>query len=160
MTGKKTIILGIGNPLLTDDAVGLHMVRSLQARFGNEESFDFKENHSGGLELLDDLRGYKKAALIDCLQTPGYPAGTCLELTLNDLADTGLESFVTTHGLTLTTLIAFGRKLGFSLPEEYKIFGIVGYDCENFSEELSERLQETYEKNLAAVKKAIGTWKQ
>ena len=39
----RTLVLGLGNPLLTDDAVGLLVARALRSRLGNRSDVEVDE---------------------------------------------------------------------------------------------------------------------
>jgi hydrogenase maturation protease len=60
----KTLILGVGNLLLRDEGVGIHVVRALE-----EESLppgvDLLDGGTGGLHLLSWLEAYERIILID-----------------------------------------------------------------------------------------------
>ncbi len=55
----KTLVLGLGNPLLGDDAVGLRVAASLRGRLPPDVELD--EDYCGGLRLMERLAGYDRA---------------------------------------------------------------------------------------------------
>lgn len=70
---KKYLILGIGNFLLGDEGVGIHVVRELEKAHLPSE-VDLLDGGTGGLHLLGILQEYEKVILIDaCLDD--YPEG-------------------------------------------------------------------------------------
>ena len=111
----KTLILGLGNPILTDDGVGIHVVRALAAH-ALQPDLVFAEASVGGLRLLDTLTGYERAILVDAIQTPGSRPGQVYLLHPNDLR-ASLHSG-STHDLSLPGALALGRQLGLALPTD------------------------------------------
>ncbi|MBU1941107.1 MAG: hydrogenase maturation protease, partial [Candidatus Thermoplasmatota archaeon] len=63
----KTIILGVGNPILSDDGVGLHVIQQLKKCIKNPQ-IHLDEALTGGMNLLDLLIGYDKAIIIDAVK--------------------------------------------------------------------------------------------
>ncbi|MGB2852819.1 MAG: hydrogenase maturation protease, partial [Dehalococcoidia bacterium] len=66
----KTLVLGLGNPILSDDAVGLRVVEELEGRVDQQE-VKLVETTVAGLGLLDFLTGHDRAIIIDSIQTVG-----------------------------------------------------------------------------------------
>ena len=112
---SKTLILGLGNPILTDDGVGIHVVRAVAAR-GRCDGVTLAEVSVGGLRLLDTLTGYERVILVDAIQTPDGRPGQVYLLHLNDLR-ASLHSG-STHDLSLPGALTLGRQLGLVLPTD------------------------------------------
>jgi len=111
----KTLILGLGNPILTDDGVGIHIVRAV-ATHVQQAGLVFAEASVGGLRLLDTLTGYERVILVDAIQTTGGRPGQVYLLHPNDLR-ASLHSG-STHDLSLPGALALGRQLGLVLPAD------------------------------------------
>jgi Ni,Fe-hydrogenase maturation factor len=54
----KTLVLGLGNPILTDDGVGIHVVRAAAARCVSANGVTFTEASVGGLQLPSRSKTY------------------------------------------------------------------------------------------------------
>ena len=110
----KTLVLGLGNPILTDDGVGIQVVRAAAARYAPANGVTFAEASVGGLRLLDALTGYERVILVDAIQTRGGQPGNIYRLTASDLP-ASLHSG-STHDLSLPAALDLGRRLGMKLP--------------------------------------------
>jgi hydrogenase maturation protease len=128
----KTLILGMGNPLLCDDGVGLRVAAELKNRVDRPD-ITVTETGVAGLSLLDLLVGYDKAIIIDAIQTVGGKAGQIYRLDPKAF-DTAIHT-ASAHGIDFTTALEFGKKLGLSLPQQIVIFAIEASDVSTFSEE-------------------------
>ena len=118
---NKVLLLGLGNEMLTDDAVGLRVVRLLRDEFAHEDRCDVQETQEMGLALLDWIVGYREVILVDSIQTGKTPPGTLHELDAGSLQDlTGR----TPHFLGVGETLALGRQLGLPMPEHVKILAI------------------------------------
>ena len=111
----KTLILGLGNPILTDDGVGIHVVRAVAAHV-RQADLVIAEASVGGLRLLDTLTGHERVILVDAIQTPDGRAGQVYLLHPNDLR-ASLHSG-STHDLSLPGALALGHQLGLVLPTD------------------------------------------
>jgi len=134
----KTLILGMGNSLLSDDGVGLQVVTELKSRL-DQPDITILETGVAGLSLLDLLVGYDRAIIIDAIQTVGGKAGQIYRL--------GPEAFDTTrrtatsHDVDLTTALELGKRAGLATPQEIVIFAIEASDVSTFSEECTPEVR-------------------
>ena len=130
----KTLVLGLGNPILTDDGAGLAVAAKLKEMI-NREDVTVAQAELGGMNLLELFEGYDRAILIDAIVTPnGFP-GTIYKLSPQSL--TRCCNIESTHSLTFADSLEVGRKLGMKLPTEIIIFAIEANDVTTFSEECS-----------------------
>jgi hydrogenase maturation protease len=109
----RPLVLGLGNDIFGDDAVGLRVVESLGCRPGLGR-FDFEMADSGGLALLDLLAGYEKAFIIDCIPADGGNAGELLRLRQDELSCRPLT--LSSHYAGLPEVLALGERLSIPLP--------------------------------------------
>ncbi len=135
----KTLVLGLGNPILTDDGVGIHVIRQVAAwyRPAAGDSVTFAEASVGGLRLLEVITGYGRLILVDAIRTLGGVAGQCCQLGVNDLLSPLHAG--STHDLSFAGALAFGRGIGMALPTDDNIT-IVAVEVEDvltFSETLT-----------------------
>jgi hydrogenase maturation protease len=79
----KTLVLGLGHPIRTDDGVGIYVVRAAGARCGRND-VAFAEASAGGLQLLDFMAGYERLILVDAIQTRAGRPGDVYRLLSGD----------------------------------------------------------------------------
>lgn len=118
----KTVVLGLGNPIVTDDGVGIHVVREVASRLGDHghcPDLAFAQSCLGGLRLLDLMAGYGHAIIVDAIQTQGGNPGDIYQLQIGELQYTRHSG--STHDLSLSGALALGRALGMSLPPDEAI---------------------------------------
>ena len=105
---ERTLVLGLGNSILTDDAVGLLVAREVRRRIGS--AIEIAEASVAGFDLLEAFSGYDRVIVIDSIQTPGGSPGAIYRLYPEDLPAT--ERLTGAHEIDLATAIALGRRLG------------------------------------------------
>jgi len=134
----KTLILGLGNPLRCDDGVGNKVAQILGKEIDDSE-VTVIETNAVGLGLLDLLKDYQRAIIIDAIQTREGKPGQVHRLSLQDLGT--LHHLPTTHDVDLATAVELGTKLGLKLPREVTIFAIEVADIITFSEECTPQIE-------------------
>lgn len=155
----KTIIIGLGNPLLGDDGIGWRIAQQVEQRLASWMQASWRENLSleiapvevdclsvGGLSLMEHLIGYDHAILIDAITTSDAPQGTLFSFRVDDLPEQkpGAQStpnhLASVHDATLLTALQLGRHLGAHLPAQIDIVAIEACKVYDFSEELSAQV--------------------
>jgi len=142
----KTIILGVGNLILGDDGVGVHVANELKKHV-NSPDIPIGEAITGGMNLLDLLLGYDKAIIIDAVKSESSGMGEVRRIPLSNF--TTMHS-CNPHDVSLIEAIEMAKKLGEDrIPKEIVIIGIMMKEipCE-FGEKLSKEIE-------TAVPKAI-----
>jgi len=138
----KTLIVGLGSPILRDDAIGLRVAQAL-ADLLPADRFPVEEAGTSGLRLLLLLEGWERAVIIDAMRQPLDPhADLCLGR-LNRLSPAQLHSTLTlntSHEASLADTLELGRRMGMALPQEIAIFGIEVEDPFSFGEEMTPGL--------------------
>lgn len=133
----RTLILGVGSSILTDDAVGLFVARALRERLAGRDCFDVSLNEEAGFTLLEEAIGYDRLVVIDSILT-GREPGAIMRLGLDDLSRTIHSN--SPHGLNLATVIELGRRQGMDVPDKVIIYAVEAVDVLTFGEELSPEL--------------------
>lgn len=140
----RAVILGMGNPILSDDGVGVHMARALGEKL---PGVDVRTADMIGLHLLDLVAGYDAVLVIDAIQTGTKPPGTVEEVRQGERC---LHLF-SSHGFHFFEILQLGRDLGYPMPEAVGIAGIeIGNDCP-FGEGLSKGLLDRKEDILREI---------
>ena len=127
----KTLVLGLGNTILSDDGVGCRVAAVLKNRLKNQQ-VDVIEAGIAGLDFLDLLTGYDRAIIIDAIQTEDGIPGQIYRLEPDALA--GTRHSGTPHDVNLATALELGRKLNIPLPRQIILYAIEAEDVTSFSE--------------------------
>ena len=99
---KKTLILGIGNILMGDEGVGIHVVRYLEKHANHLQGVDFLDGGTGGFHLLEFFQKYDRVILVDAT-IDGQPPGTVNMLTPRFSSD--YPPTLTAHDIGLKDLL-------------------------------------------------------
>lgn len=133
---RTDVVVGLGNEIARDDGVGIAAARKLErllaTRGGDVEVVALPW---AGFALLDVLAGRRRAALVDCLATGTRPPGTVVRLDEHDFrGSVRLSSF---HDINFPTVLALGRRMGWTMPEEIAVWAVEGEVMDEFGEGLT-----------------------
>jgi hydrogenase maturation protease len=135
----KTLVVGVGNPILSDDGVGIHAARMLMGR--GIPDVRIEELPASGLELLDMVLDHDRVIIIDAIQTRGGTPGDHYLMEEEDFRRTVHGS--SPHGINIATALAMGRKVvPERMPKEVFFVAVEAEDLENVGERLTPRLAE------------------
>jgi hydrogenase maturation protease len=152
VTTLRTLVLGLGNPLLGDDAVGLEVAARVRERLQGAPGVDVEEEAAGGLRLMERMTGYDRVVLVDAAVTGGAP-GTVRLLTPDDLPT---RRTAAAHGIDLVRALALGHELGSPMPSEVRIVAIEAETVLEFRQGLTPAVAAAVEPAVAAVLEALG----
>ncbi|MBD3179255.1 MAG: hydrogenase maturation protease [Candidatus Latescibacteria bacterium] len=133
----NTVIIGLGNTILSDDGVGVYVARRLRRRLNG--SFSVLEAELAGLDLMEMMKDYQRAVIIDAINLEGEEPGTVFRLSNDDIRIT--PRLASCHDIDLGTAVALGERLGFDMPEEVIIFAVQGEDLLTLGEGCLEAVE-------------------
>jgi hydrogenase maturation protease len=116
----KTLVLGVGNLLLSDDGVGVHTIRRLQEVAQLPEEVQVLDGGTMGLDLLYYLEGVSHLLIVDAVETGGPPG------TLTRIAGEQVPAYLSLKMSPHVGLpdMLFAAKLRDLYPEEVVVWGV------------------------------------
>lgn len=141
----KTLVLGLGNDILSDDAVGLAVVQELREQVPETVRADFVDVCEMGLALLDVIVGYRELIIVDSIQTGKAEPGTLHEFGQDEIKTRRGGS---PHFLGVGETLELGKLLELPMPEAVRILAIEVDDPFTLGTELTPSV-------AAAVPKAV-----
>ena len=148
VVNKKTLILGLGNDILTDDGIGPRLVRDLAQKIVNPY-VHFDTAACGGLEIMEYIKDYKKVIFIDAIRTQNGEPGDVYYFIPSDFQETSHLSSL--HDVNFLTALALGNTLDLDLPIDLHIIAVEIVEDLEFSEEFTLPLKERYHRILEEV---------
>jgi hydrogenase maturation protease len=133
----KTLILGIGNPIVTDDSAGLKIAQRIKEI---RPELEVIEACSGAMGLFDYVIDYDKLIIIDSIKTTQGQPGTLYKMELDDLKPSLNQP--TSHGLDLASAFKLGAGLGYKMPQSVSIYAVEIKDNTHFSEMCTEEVSQ------------------
>jgi len=134
----KTLVLGLGNPILSDDGVGIKVAHEVANQF-NSPQVTVAETSAAGLSLLDSIVGYDKVIIIDAIQTKKGQAGQIYRMKSEDFSFA--KRFSSPHQINLVTALELGKMLHLAMPQKITIFAVEAKDIASFSEKCTPEVE-------------------
>jgi len=136
-SAAPTVIIGLGNDLLSDDGVGIRVLRALAER-AETRSAELHEAPIGGLGLLDHILGHERCIIVDAIATGTHPPGTLMQVPLTEGAAPAVLS--SSHQIDLLQVLALARMMGGDVPRSVTVYGIEAKDVTTFHEGCTEEV--------------------
>jgi hydrogenase maturation protease len=119
--GGKTLVLGAGNLLLSDDGVGIHAIRRLQEIADLPPQVEILDGGTLGMNLMHYLEGVAHLLIIDALEL-GAPPGTVTRLAGDDVP-AYFSVKMSPHQIGIPDMLA-AAKLRDLYPPEVVVWGV------------------------------------
>ena len=158
MPSVAVAVLGLGNPVLCDDAVGLHVAAEVE-RLLREDSIPgvtVLTSTRAGFDMINLLTGFTHALIIDCLELPEPIPGRIRLLDLNSLS--GSARLVGVHDISVADAFELAATLGIRMPGTIEIYAVEGGDTQTISEEMTPAVAAVVSPLARMVYARAGDW--
>ena len=132
----KTLLIGLGNPILGDDGVGWKVVGQVQNQLAPDAGVVVEYLSLGGISLMEHMIGYQRVILVDAFISDGT-IGSVFAYKLDEIPNYSAFHVSSAHDMTLQSAIELGKWMGAVLPDEIMVVGIATLRIVDFGEELS-----------------------
>ncbi len=149
---KDTVVIGLGNPLLSDEGIGVCLAEQLSQRQSEFPLVDFVDAGSAGLNLLHLIANRKKAVIIDCAKMGTQP-GTIRRFTPDDVQSVKKLNQYSLHEADILQVVKLSQQLG-ECPREIAFFGIEPESLQP-GRELSESLSAKINAFIEIIEKEL-----
>ncbi len=153
-----TLVVGLGNPILGDDAVGWRVADEVERRLealGGTLPVTIERLAVGGIALMERLVGWERAIIIDCCVAEGEP-GTVRVSPFAALGDRQHGHLDSAHDTSLGRALAAGRSIGASLPDDLIVVTIDAVPSERFDVALTAPVARAVDHAADAVMELLG----
>lgn len=119
----KTVVLGVGNTLLSDEGVGVHVIERLRRECADLESVEFLDGGTLSFTLAGPMAEAEQLIIIDAAELDSPPG------TLSLFRDAEMDSYLgrgkrrSVHEVSLIDLMAIAHLTG-DLPSRRALIGI------------------------------------
>jgi hydrogenase maturation protease len=135
----KTLVLGLGNSILSDDGVGIRVAQEVGKQL-NDPQVTVAETSEAGLRLLDSIVGYDKVIIVDAVQTEKGQVGQIYRMEPQDFSFA--KHLTSPHQINLATALELGKMLNLAMPQKITIFAVEAKDITTFSEKCTPEVEQ------------------
>jgi len=112
MVGIKTAILGFGNPVRSDDAIGVYVVNELQKKLSHREDISVFDMGTSAFETLFKLKGHQRIIIVDGVINSGEADGTLFHLPASEIhAQIQDDPMLFLHGMKWDQALSYAKKM-------------------------------------------------
>jgi len=154
----RTLVLGIGNEIVTDDGVGIHVARRVHELLSPalRDVVDVDEACTGGFDLVDYLAGYARAVIADAIKTEGGAPGAVYDFDADALRPTAHLAHV--HGVNLAGALAIADQLRLPVPREVRVVAVEADEIYAFGEKLTPAVAAAVDAAAERVLSILKEW--
>lgn len=154
MSGRPTVVIGLGNPLMADDGTGLALLQRLQDQWRFDPELRWLDGGTWGMNLLPEIEAAGRVLFLDAIQA-GEPPGTpaCLE---RDQLPRWLGVKLSPHQIDLKEVLALAELRG-TLPDQAVAVGVQPARVE-LGTDLSPAVQEGLDRAAALAVDILAGW--
>jgi len=133
----KTLVIGLGNPILGDDGVGWKVIEHLTQILDSRASIELDCLSTGGLSLMERMLGFERVIIIDSIETGQCPEGSVKAFPLAALENPRMGHSASTHDTSLMTALQTAQTMGMKVPSRVHVVAIEAKNVYDFSESLT-----------------------
>jgi hydrogenase maturation protease len=151
----KTLVVGLGNPILGDDGVGWQIASELQNVDTIPSDVTIECMAIGGISLMESLIGFDRAIIIDSIVTHQAPIGSVKFFKLGDLPNPSLGHMSSAHDTSLQDALQIGHALDAYLPNDITVVTVESQKVYYFSESLTPPVAEAVPEAINIIKQLL-----
>ena len=150
---KKKAVIGIGNPLRSDDGIGIVLLEKLrQQKKKLLPDLDLIDGGTGGMNLVHILEKYDKVLIVDAVDF-GVNPGDIKVFNILDVKSDKIPVAFSTHEDDLLKIIKLSKELK-KCPDNIIIFGIQPKNV-SFGQKITEEINRSIEFIFKELEKEI-----
>ncbi len=149
-----TVVIGLGNPLMGDDGLGLAALARLREAWHVPPDVELVDGGTWGMSLLPSIEGAERLLLIDAINTGAEPGSEVL--IPRERLPRYLATKISPHQVDLADVLALAELRG-TLPEHTVAIGLQPERVE-FANELSDVLYCRLNDLVGLVVRQLAAW--
>lgn len=143
----KTAIMGFGNPVRSDDAVGIYVIEQLREKLPKTEDISIFDMGTSAFEVLFGLKGHGKIILVDGVLNSNEPVGTLFKLPVEQVMKAPQDDpLVFLHGMKWDQALSYTKKiLQKEYPDDIQVY-LVAIENTKLEVDMSDAVKEAGDK--------------
>ncbi|MDB2343035.1 hydrogenase maturation protease [Flavobacteriaceae bacterium] len=143
----KTAIMGFGNPVRSDDGIGMYVIEKLQKTIGQNDDISIFDMGTAAFEVLFGLKGHSKILMVDAVINTNEPVGTLFKVPAEEVLRTPQDDpMVFLHGMKWDQALSYAKKiLGDEYPEDIQVY-LIAVENTKLETEISDAVKKAGDK--------------
>ena len=143
----KTAIMGFGNPVRSDDGIGMYVIEQLKKHIGESQDINVFDMGTAAFEVLFGLKGHNKIILVDAVVNSNEPVGTLFKVPAAEVLRAPQDDpLVFLHGMKWDQALSYAKKiLQDEYPEDIQVY-LIAIENTKLEVDLSQPVKEAGDK--------------
>ena len=148
----RIAIMGFGNPVRSDDAVGIYVIEQLQSHLGEADHISVFDMGTSAFEVLFQLKGHQQVILVDAVINTDDPVGTIYRVPAEEIRRAPQDDpMVFLHGLKWDQALSYAKKMmQDDYPEDIQVYLVAVQDT-RLEVAMSEEVQQAGDRVVAHI---------
>jgi len=144
---KQVAVMGFGNPVRSDDGVGMYVIEELRKELGENKAVSVFDMGTAAFEVLFGLKGHQKIILVDAVLNTNEPVGTLFKVPAEEVLRTPQDDpMVFLHGMKWDQALSYAKKiLGEDYPEDIQVY-LIAVENTKLEVDLSQPVKDAGDK--------------
>jgi len=145
-------IMGFGNPVRSDDGIGMYVIEKLKQHIGENDSISIFDMGTAAFEVLFGLKGHQKIILVDAVINTNEPVGTLFKVPADEVMRAPQEDpMVFLHGMKWDQALSYAKKiLQDDYPKDIEVF-LIAVENTKLEIDLSDKVREAGDKVINLI---------
>ena len=152
----KTAIMGFGNPVRSDDAIGIYVIEEIQKHIKDTDNISVFDMGTAAFEVLFGLKGHNKIIIVDAVINTNEPNGTLFKVPAEEVLRAPEEDpMVFLHGMKWDHALSYAKKImQDEYPEDITVY-LIAVENTRLEVELSQPVKEAGDKVVNLILKEL-----
>ena len=144
--------MGFGNPVRSDDAVGIYVIEKLKEKLGNQPNISIFDMGTAAFEVLFGLKGHQKIILVDAVINTNESVGTLFKVPAEEVLQAPEENpMVFLHSMKWNQALSYAKKiLQDDYPDDIQVY-LIAIDNTKLEVDLSKPVKEAGDKVINLI---------
>jgi len=144
---SKVAIMGFGNPVRSDDVIGIYVIEKLQKVLKDNSDVSIFDMGTGAFEVLFGLKGHDKIILVDAVVNTSEPIGSIFKVPAEEVLRTPENNpLVFLHSIKWDQALSYAKKiLREDYPEDIQVY-LIAIEETKMDIQLSKTVQDAGDK--------------
>jgi len=153
---KRTAIMGFGNPVRSDDAIGIYVIEQLRKELTERSDISLFDMGTAAFEVLFKLKGHDRIILVDAVINSGEKVGTLYKVPAEEvLRAPENDPLVFLHSIKWDQALSYAKKiLQDDYPTDIQVY-LIAVDNTRLEIELSEEAKQAGDKVVERIKEDV-----
>lgn len=152
----KTAIMGFGNPVRSDDVVGIYVIEELKKQIADNGQITLLDMGTSAFEVLFQLKGHQRIIIVDAVINTDEPIGTIYKVPAEHIEGyIENDPLVFLHSLKWHQALSYAKKiLQNEYPSDIQVY-LIAIENTKLEVALSEEAKVAGDKVVKLIKDAI-----